>query len=179
VGHSFGGVVALELAGRSPERVRAVVAWEPPYVPLAPEPDRAQLERVATLVARTHASRGPAGAARAFMDVVSPGAWDRLRPAQQEALGREGDGVLADAAMTGLDPAILDAIRAPVVLGTGGASEPFYDPIARAIAERIPGARVDVLPDLRHHAPILSAGPVAALIRPLLVLRPPHQERIP
>ena len=35
VGHSFGGVVALEAAARLPERVAAVVAYEPPYGPLA------------------------------------------------------------------------------------------------------------------------------------------------
>jgi len=168
VGHSFGGVVALELAACRSGMVRGVVAWEPPYIPLAPLPERDQLARVADLVRRAHGSRGPAGAARLFMDTVSPGAWERLRPAQQEALGAEGDGVLADAAMPDLEPDGLAHIRVPVVLGAGGASEPFYAPIAEAIRQMVPGARLERLPGLRHFAPIVSAGPVAELIRPLL-----------
>ncbi|MFN8621645.1 MAG: alpha/beta fold hydrolase [Chloroflexota bacterium] len=173
LGHSFGGVVALELAARHPDRATAVVAWEPPYVPVAPAPERDVLTHVAAAVVHAHATDGPSAAAHAFMDVVSPGAWDKLRPVQQEALGAEGDGVLADAAMSGLDPAALDLVRCPVVIGTGTASEPFYAPIAAALAARIPGATVATLPDLRHYAPIVTAAPVAALARPFLLTDPP------
>jgi O-succinylbenzoic acid--CoA ligase len=183
VGHSFGGVVALELAARRTDLARAVVAWEPPYLPLAPEPDRETLIRVAALVQRAHAARGRAGAARVFMDIVSPGAWDRLRPIQRETLEAEGDGVLADAAMPGLDPEGLRAIGVPVRLGTGDASEPVYAPIAAAIAQRIPGATATVLPGLRHFAPIVTPGPVADLVRAVLAPSsdpsPPTQEPIP
>ena len=183
VGHSFGGVVALELAAHHPTVVRGVVAWEPPYIPLAPLPERDRLARVADLVLQAHRSRGPAGAARLFMDTVSPGAWERLRPAQQEALGAEGDGVLADAAMPELAPDSLARIRVPVVLGIGGASEPFYAPIAEAIRDLIPGTRLARLPGLRHHAPIVTAGPVADLVRPMLAAahpqRPPTAQEPP
>jgi O-succinylbenzoic acid--CoA ligase len=183
VGHSFGGVVGLELAARRPELVRALAAWEPPYLPLASEPDREQLVRVASLVQRAHAAHGSAGAARVFMEVVSPGAWERLRPAQREALEAEGNGVLADAAMPGLDPDGLRAIHIPVRLGTGDASEPIYAPIAAALATRIPGATVAALPGLRHFAPIVTPGPVADLVRSLLLPSsdpsPSTQEPIP
>jgi pimeloyl-ACP methyl ester carboxylesterase len=175
--------VALELAARRAGLVRAAVAWEPPYLPLVPEPDRETLIRVAALVERAHAARGPAGAARVFMDIVSPGAWDRLRPIQRETLEAEGDGVLADAAMPGLDPDGLRAIGVPVRLGTGDASEPVYAPIAGALAQRIPGATVTVLPGLRHFAPIVTPGPVADLVRAVLAPSsdpsPPTQEPIP
>jgi pimeloyl-ACP methyl ester carboxylesterase len=102
------------------------------------------------------------------MEAVSPGAWERLRPAQQEALGAEGDGVLADAGMPRLAPDGLAGIRIPVVLGTGDASEPFYAPIGAAVCDLIPGARLERLPGLRHFAPIVTPGPVARLIRSLL-----------
>ncbi len=183
LGHSFGGVVGLELSARHPGLVAGLMAWEPPYMPLAPTDDRGRLERVAALVARAHAQRGPGAAVRVFMDVVSPGAWERLRPAQQAALEATGDGVLADVAMRGLEPGGLRAIRAPVVLGTGGASEAFYAPIAAAVAARIPGAAVRSIAGLGHSAPIVTPGPIAALVRSLIppssVSPPSRQEPAP
>ena len=56
----------------------------------------------------------------------------------------------------------------PALLGTGGASEPFYAPIAAAVAERVPGSRVQDLPGLRHFAPIVTPGPFAGLVLPFL-----------
>jgi len=51
-----------------------------------------------------------------------------------------------------------------VTILTGTASEPFYAPIARAVVERIPGARLVVFDGLRHTAPITDPEPVAAAI---------------
>ena len=52
----------------------------------------------------------------------------------------------------------------PVTILAGTASEAFYAPIARAVVERVPGARLVTLGGLRHAAPITDAGPVAAAI---------------
>ena len=60
------------------------------------------------------------------------------------------------------------AITAPVTILTGGASEPFYAPIAEAVAARIPGARRDTLDGLSHPAPITEPVLVAAAIRAAL-----------
>jgi pimeloyl-ACP methyl ester carboxylesterase len=165
VGHSFGGVVALEAAARIPERVIAVVAWEPPYGPLADVETRAAFAAVAVATARAHAAGGAPAAAAAFLDgVAGKGAWQSLSARARAFIAAQGDGAFADAGLAGLDPAGLARIAAPVTILAGTASEAFYSPIARALVERVPGARLVTLGGLRHTAPITDAGPVAAAI---------------
>ncbi len=165
VGHSFGGVVALEATARLPGRVRAAVAWEPPYGPLADAETRIAFAAVAIATERAFADGGGAAAAAAFLDgVAGPGAWAALPERARAFLAAQGAGAFADAALVGLDPAGLARITAPVTVLTGTASEPFYAPIARAVTARIPGARLVTIDGLRHPAPITDPEPVAAAI---------------
>ncbi len=169
LGHSFGGVVALEAAARLPERVAAVVAYEPPYGPLAGVRTRRAFDRVAQATRDAMALGGAPAAARAFMrGIAGPGAWEALPERTRAFLEDEGGGAVADAEMQGLDPDGLAAIARPVTILTGGASEPFYAPIADALAARIPGARRRELPGLRHTAPISEPVPIAAALREAL-----------
>jgi O-succinylbenzoic acid--CoA ligase len=169
VGISLGGVLALEIAARRPDRVRAVVAYEPPYAAVADEAGLAWFRRIAADTAAAHAERGPAGAAEAFLrHVAGDAAWERLPARSRAAVEAEGDGALADVGMTGLDPDGMARIPAPVTILTGGASEPFYAPLADAVAERIPGARRDTLEGLTHTSPITQPGAVAPAVRAAL-----------
>ncbi len=171
LGHSFGGVVALEAAARLPERVAAVVAYEPPYGPVAGERARRAFARVAQATTEALARGGAAAAARAFMrGVAGPGAWEALPERSRAFLEEEGGGAVADAAMEGVDPAGLAGIACPVTILAGASSEPFYAPIADALAARIPGARRRDLPGLRHTAPITDPVPIAAALREALAL---------
>jgi len=171
-GHSFGGVVAVEVAARLPERVAAVVAYEPPYGPLAAPRAHRAFALVARATADAAATGGPPAAARAFMrGVAGRRAWDALPERTRAFLEAEGGGAVADAAMRGLDPAGLARIACPVTILTGTASEPYYAPIADALAARIEGARRVELAGLRHTAPITDPGPVAAAVRDALAAR--------
>ena len=166
VGVSFGGVVALELAARRPDRVLALVAWEPPYGPLADPATRARFATLAAATADAHRRGGPPGAAETFLRAVAgDAAWDRLPPRARAFLSTEGDGALTDSALVGLDPDGLARITAPTTVLTGSASEPFYAPIADGLAARIPGARRDVLDGLAHPAPITEAVTFAGAVR--------------
>jgi O-succinylbenzoic acid--CoA ligase len=169
VGVSFGGVLALETAARRPDRVRAVVAYEPPYGLLADDAGIAWFRRVAADTALAHADRGSAAAAETFLrHVAGDAAWERLPARARAFLEAEGDGALADAGLTGLDPDGLAGITAPVAMLTGGASDAFYAPLADALASRIPGARRGTLDGLTHTSPITQPGAVAPVVRACL-----------
>ena len=168
-GMSLGGVLAIELAARLPDRVRSVVAYEPPYGPVADPDTLAWFDRLGADTARAHAERGPAGAAEAFLRAVAgDAAWDRLSPRGRAFLEGEGDGALADANLTGLDPGGLGRITCPVAILASSASEPFYAPIADALAARIAGASRDTLEGLTHTSPITQPDIVAVTIRACL-----------
>ncbi|HYO44081.1 MAG TPA: alpha/beta fold hydrolase [Candidatus Limnocylindrales bacterium] len=169
VGVSFGGVLALELAARRPDRVRAIVAYEPPYGLLADEAGIAWFQRVAADTAAAHAERGSAAAAATFLrHVAGDAAWERLPSRARVFLEAEGDGALADTGLTGLDADGLARIEAPVTIITGGASAAFYVPLADALAGRIRGARRDTLEGLTHTAPITQPGAIAPAVRAAL-----------
>lgn len=171
-GHSFGALVALEFAARYPDRVSAVIAYEPPYGAVADPVMRSMIGRVGEAVEAAFAAGGPARAAEVFVRAVAGNAnWDRLTPPQRALLEAEGSGALADASMPGLDPDGLARIACPVVLVTGGVSDAFYAPIAEALAAVIPGATRVTLPGLRHTAPITDPATFATLIRTSLALR--------
>ncbi|HEY6569428.1 MAG TPA: alpha/beta fold hydrolase [Candidatus Limnocylindrales bacterium] len=166
VGVSFGGVVALELAARHPERILALVAWEPPYGPLADPSTQARFATLAAETANAHKKGGPAASAETFLRAVAgDAAWDRLPERARAFLAREGDGALTDAALVGLDPDGLAHIEAPTTILTGSASERFYAPIADALASRIPAARRDTLDGLAHPAPITEPARFAGAVR--------------
>ena len=169
VGVSFGGVVALETAARHQDRVSGVVAYEPPYAAVAGPELLAWFRRVASDTAAAFRRGGGPAAAQTFMRAVAgDAAWERLPERARAFLEREGDGAFADAGLTGLEPDRLAGIAAPVAILTGGASEPFYTPLADAVAMRIPGARRETLPGLNHASPITEPAVVAATVRTFL-----------
>ena len=165
VGHSLGGVVALEVAARHPVRVRSVVAFEPPYVAVADGRAGRAMRRVADAVEAAFADAGPASAARAFIDGIGgQGTFDAMPERTRAFLSSEGEGALADVGLRGLAPEGLSSIRVPVTLLGAGSSEPFYRAILAALAARIPGSRVVMLDGFRHASPITDPAPVASAI---------------
>lgn len=169
MGVSFGGVVALEAAARMPGRTLAVIAYEPPYGPLADADTQRAFAVLAAATERAHRTGGAPSAAEAFMrGVAGVGAWDRFPERTRAFLASEGDGAYVDAGLQGLDPSGLDRISVPVTLLTGGASESFYRPIAEALVRRIPGSRHLHLPGLAHAAPITDPATIADAVRAAL-----------
>ena len=166
---SFGGVVALEFAARLPERALAVVAWEPPYGPVADAATQGAFARVAAATEAAHRSGGGPAAAETFLRGVGGAeAWERLSDRAKAFLADEGDGAYVDAGLLGLDPSRLGSIRVPTAILSGDASEPFYRPIAEALANRIPGARHMRLPGLAHAASVTDPTPLADAVMAVL-----------
>ncbi len=148
-------------------------------MPRRPWPSR----DVATDTEGAYAAGGAAEAARTFMrGVAGSDAWDRLPDRTRTFLEGEGVSAYVDAGLRGLDPAGLARIASPTTILTGDASEPFYRPIAEALAERIPGARHVSLPRMTHPSPITDPGPVAAAVIDALAAAgviPPSQPSAP
>jgi O-succinylbenzoic acid--CoA ligase len=171
VGHSFGGVLAVEAAARLPERVLAVVAYEPIYGPVGGPVAHREIERVARATRDAFAAGGTPAAARAFLArIAGPSAWQALPERTQRFLEDEGGSAVADVDMIGLDPAGLERIACPVTIVTGGSSEPFYALFADALAARLPDARRVELAGLRHAAPVTDAVAVSVAVREALAL---------
>jgi O-succinylbenzoic acid--CoA ligase len=174
VGHSYGAVVALALAAEHPDRVNAVVAYEPPLVGVVDLgavdlTSMGLLANVAQLVVSAHATGGASAAAEAFLHAI--GGYDALERASastKAAILADGDGVLADVGAVDRASVDLSRVVCPVILATGDASEPFYAPIADAAAALMPRAVRSRLPGLRHNAPITQPAAIAELVRQAL-----------
>jgi pimeloyl-ACP methyl ester carboxylesterase len=162
VGHSFGGCIALELAAHRPQLVRGVFAYEPPYAPVAPAEAQARLAEVGRRTLAASREQGLAAAALTFMESVSgAAAVAALSPSARARVQRAGQGAVADATLSGMDPGALERIACPVRIATGGASAPFYAHIADALSQRIPRADHQRLPGLDHMAPVLRPDAIA------------------
>jgi pimeloyl-ACP methyl ester carboxylesterase len=164
-GHSYGGVLALALAAAHPERVEAVIAYEPPRFGDSETAGSRRANEIGGLVRAAHAQGGAAATAEVFLAAI--GAADVLAsasPSTRAAILSEGDGVLAD--VGAIETAVFDpaAIPCPVTLITGDAGESFYGPIANAAASAIPNATRVRLAGLAHNAPIMQPAAIAEVI---------------
>jgi pimeloyl-ACP methyl ester carboxylesterase len=155
VGHSYGGLVAIELANAAPERVRSLHLLEPPYLALATHDAAVRaLDRAMRRIREEAAAAGPERTAEAFFGQLatpaglaalqaSPRWGDIVREAGRFADGEYG-GDYPAARLAGI------AADAPAVVFRGGRSHPALGTIAAEIARRLPRARLVTAPDAGH-----------------------------
>lgn len=158
IGRSTGGLIALALAIRRPDLVRALVLLEPALFTLDPAAQEwADELREAVLEV---ADQGPEVAVRTLLDrALGPEAWQGW-PAEVRSLFVDGgDAMVAEMRGVGLDLSAepfaptateLASVTCPTLILSGDASYPA----ARAVDERLAAA----LPDVRHH--IVAGGHV-------------------
>jgi pimeloyl-ACP methyl ester carboxylesterase len=158
LGHSMGGMIAGLTAATAPDRLDALVLMDTSHGPVEGlDPD---LIAAATHIVRT---RGMEGLLEAMAEVDSP-----LTTPADERVRRERPGYIefGDRKMRDSSPAMyasmigeireqadrLDRLRAltmPTLVIVGEQDRPFVGPSER-MAEAIPGARLEVLPDAGH-----------------------------
>jgi pimeloyl-ACP methyl ester carboxylesterase len=155
VGHSYGGLVALEVARRAPERILSLHLIEPPYLSLLPDdPDVALLiERGRAILDHAEAWGAERTAAEFFAMLLGPIALADLqaRPSWS-AVVREAARSAYEEFPADYPPTALGEVRptAPVHLYTGGRSNRGLQKLARTLAEAIPGARLVEEPAATH-----------------------------
>jgi pimeloyl-ACP methyl ester carboxylesterase len=171
VGTSAGATIAIDLAVRRPDLVRAVVAHEAPWRFTRRLPGLAQLAGLASIgwfVLRgrpTDAAEALLRSAYSYRDGGS--AWDDF-PEEWRRAGREsGRAALADFRNSiGEYPSAADlaTVRAPVVCSYGARSPANMSGFARALAAAIPGARTHRIEGAGHAAPFDATADFVQLI---------------
>lgn len=158
-GHSFGGNVALGLADRRPELVRAVVVYEMPMSWLDSWPNN-------SAGAAAMAAPDASDAAEAFIRrLVGDEAWDRLSPAKQELRRAEGQAMVAELADLRVTPPWTpDRITVPVLAMYGDQGRPHHQAAMQALPDLFTNARSRCVPEAGHAGPHSHADAVGAAV---------------
>jgi pimeloyl-ACP methyl ester carboxylesterase len=151
VGHSYGACVALMYAARQPQRLASVTLHEPPlFGALADSPPHAALHRAskdamaraAALIEAGEAARG----ARVFAQEVAlvNQAWEDVMDARMRATWVANAATWLDQSRDperlALSPEMLATSALPVLLTTGTASPPAFEPGVTRLAAATPHA---------------------------------------
>lgn len=159
VGNSFGGSIALRLAGERPDLLQGVIAHEPPLLALiAEDPAWAATlqdvdKKIREVLDRIE-SGDHAGAAEQFMDTVAlgPGSWQQLPPEIQQTLIDNAPTFLDEARdpeQLAFDPEWIAMFPRPILLTTGDQSPAFFAAVIDRLAET-PTADVHVFQGSGH-----------------------------
>jgi pimeloyl-ACP methyl ester carboxylesterase/quercetin dioxygenase-like cupin family protein len=165
IGHSYGGMVALEIAAESPSRVRSLSLFEPIAFHLLPggDPDLAVVEATWREIEDRWNAGDAIGGARCFVDYWSgPGSFAQLRETRQWALAALVPKILLElqaVAEGARNAAAYRGIEAPVCLVSG-----LWSPEP---AQRLMSMFAGMLP----HASCfeVAAGHMAPITHPALV----------
>lgn len=161
-GWSAGGSWSLAAAAQT-DAVRVLAPFEPGVLSLMDEQDRAVMVGGVARTGELAATGDLAAAARAFAGF--PFDDDEIAQADDigyfEAAGRYVPDLLETLrramALTinpTHDPAVLGAIRAPVVVLVGSDTKPVFAASARYVADHVPDARIREVPGAGHAAPL-------------------------
>lgn len=168
VGHSYGGVVALEFALSNPGAVRSLHLIEPPYLSLALDhPDVASLFE-ATRRVQTSDNLSDEALTEAFFRMVlgdtaaetlmTKPVWEGLTRDAKRFRREEFVGDYPPERLRHLPPSL------PVTLYSGGRSHPGLQEVARRLAALLPGASLQSFPEAGHDVQRIGEPFEAALL---------------
>jgi pimeloyl-ACP methyl ester carboxylesterase len=169
VGHSYGGLVAIETSIMGPGAVRSLHLLEPPLLDLLPDdPLVRELDERTRAIQLGHRDGEDAVSAEAFFTAIGAGyvverlrgtpEWERISAHASRFARSEPAGAYPRARLDRLDDEL------PVTLYCGGRSHPALRAIAAALAERIGRARLVDVASAGHA--VQMAGP--GFVEPLL-----------
>jgi pimeloyl-ACP methyl ester carboxylesterase len=182
-GHSAGAAVGMYVAAHYPQYFTRIVAIEPIIMPASFPQDEARRSEMAEGARRRRTVFD--SAAEAFQQYRSRPLFERwpddvLRLYLEHGTFQREDGrlqlkcpgevegaVFANSAS--LDTwSILPRLEVPVLVVRGEHTNPFLHEVASAVAERLPDARLETMPDAGHLLPMERPAATAALIRDFL-----------
>ena len=160
-GHSFGGNVALALAERHPDLVRAVAVYEVPlsWLPWWP----------GSTGRRSAMAGSPEDAAEQFMRrMVGDDGWAALPESTRAARRAEGVAFVAEISdLTAAPPWHAEQIQAPFVAMYGALTREHHRDGCHYLAELLSGQDAIAIEGARHNGPYTHPEAVAAVIRAL------------
>lgn len=166
VGHSYGGLLALQIALARPALVRSIAVYEPVTFGVLDDTERAAVASLPRYV--PDASGADDAWLRAFIDWwQGDGTWARLPAETQQAFRAVGWKVSEEVRSLVADrtsAARYGTIAAPTLLLGGGRTQPVELRVLEVLAGALPNAKRVVFPELGHMGPITGAREVNAAI---------------
>lgn len=173
VGDSFGAAVALRVAAVAPAAASALMLVSPPPLSMEPSPalQAAWAEEEAALE-RGDIEAAVAAVVDAWLAPDAPAALrERIALMQRRTYERQAGmpepAEAPDPLVT--RPQALELLHIPVLAVAGGGDMPDFVAGAREIADRVPGARFEVIPGARHLAPLETPTEFQRLLLGLLL----------
>lgn len=164
IGHSFGGASMLRFALRNPDRVRAMVLFEPVFIAAAmADPGFTHSEPDQTYAIAAREGRLEE-AARTFFTFNDPTRdWFALPPqvratmiAQMRLLPGTEPGIVHDSGNL-MEPGLMERFAPPVLLIAGDQSPPMFSAIIRELARRLPNVETVTIEGAGHMVPLTHA----------------------
>lgn len=174
VGHSYGGLLALQLALARPERVRRIVVCEPVTFGLLDEPEDAPARESIVRLGeyRPDAAWLDEGWLERFVDWwQGPGAWRGLAEETRQAFRDVAWKLSQEVATLSADrtsAARYATIAAPALILAGDRTQAAELHLVKKLARTLPGAALQILPGMGHMGPITHAAAVNAAIAAFL-----------
>jgi pimeloyl-ACP methyl ester carboxylesterase len=150
VGNSWGAIIALRLAIKRPDLVRAIACHEPPLIALIADdpvvgPIAGEARRRLAAVIDKLGAGDDAGGAELFVETIAmgPGMWEELPAGLRQTFVENGPTYLdecQDPDQVSIDLSQVRKISAPVLISRGDQSPPMFPAIVRIVAESIPGS---------------------------------------
>ncbi|MEP1353445.1 MAG: alpha/beta hydrolase [Tateyamaria sp.] len=166
LGHSYGGGIAIKVALMRPDLVKSLTLYEPAafhFLKNGNGLDKRLFQQIASLsaqVSRAAANDNIPAGMRDFVDFWNgAGFWDALSMVARDRFSSMIFSVMADF-VHGLSETweLVDLVRLamPTLVMTGLESPELSQHVAIAIAKALPNARIALLPELGHMAPIFQ-----------------------